>query len=494
MKRREFIATASASFVASMSFHDFHAIAQTISHNDKSWTSDNIFLQGINAPVFDEVDINNLKVTGEIPPDLEGMYVRNGPNPMFKPSTYNYPLEGDGMLHAIYFEGGKARYRNRWIMTRGLIDEMFEGKPIPELKWRNYANTNIIARGGMLLALYEMGLPYQITPELETIGEWDFKGKIEHAMTAHPRLDPETGELHFFHYSLFNPPYLVYYVADRQGKIIRKSPIDLPTPALIHDMAMTKNYVIFFHCPLVFDMQRAMKCGVPLVWKPEEGTKIILVNRRDLKQKPLFIETESFWAWHFMNAFEADKKITIDFAYYPQIKLESTLDAILSTKSNFQRIVIELETKAIKHQTLDDRTVDLPTFDLRKIGQPYQFGYMPHIDLDLVFQKKIPNYFPELIQYNVVKQTTKVHRFSTGCYGGEAVFAPKKNSLSELDGYIMTLVFDENKQTSDLVIIDPANFDREPIAIVHLSVRVPMGFHGNWIAKDALVISNPVEQ
>ncbi len=489
MKRREFLTTVFLSFLASLTTPTLRGHSQPVSKTwkqYKSWKSDNIFLQGINAPVFYETDLDNLNVTGIIPPHLEGIYIRNGPNPLFKPSSYNYPLEGDGMLHAFYFEGSKVRYRNRWIWTRGLKYEFYEGKALPELKFHNYANTNIIAHAGVILALYEVGLPYQVTPELETIGQWDFQGNIEQSMTAHPKLDPKTGELHFFRYSLLNPPYLTYYVANRQGEIIRTLPIDLPQAALIHDMAMTKNYVIFFHCPLVFEMQRAMKCNSPFVWKPEAGTKIILVHRHDWKRKPLELETEAFWLWHFMNAYEENEQIVIDFVYYPQIQLESTLEAIFASKAHLHRFAVNPDAKTIKSQPLDDRFIDLPTIDLRQTGRPYRFGYAPYIDLNLAAQKKIPNYYPELIQYNLVNQTSKVHRFQPGCYGGEAVFAPQKNGGSELDGYVMTLVFDENKQTSDLVILDPANFEAEPIATIHLPVRVPSGFHGNWIPKDAI--------
>ena len=381
-----------------------------------SWKSDHIFLQGINAPVFYETDIDNLKVTGEIPPDLEGIYIRNGPNPLLKPSSYNYPLEGDGMLHAFYFQGSQVHYRNRWIWTRGLRYEFYEGKALPELKFRNYANTNIIAHAGMMLALYEVGLPYRISPELETVGRWDFQGDIEQSMTAHPKFDPQTGELHFFSYSLFNPPYLTYYVADRQGEIIRRVPIDLPQPSLIHDMAIAENYVIFFDCPLVFEMQRAMKCNSPFAWKPEMGTRIILVDRHDWQQNPIKLETEAFWLWHFMNAYQENEQIVIDFVHYPQIKLESTLEAILETKAHLHRFTVNPEAKTVKSQPLDDRFVDLPTIDLRQTGRSYQFGYAPYIDLELATQKKIPNYYPEIIQYDMNKQASKVHRFKPGCF------------------------------------------------------------------------------
>ena len=493
MNRKEFITKFMASTIASVSFNHFPVLcaqqrrfqrSQTHYQSWKTypnWESDNVFLKGINAPVFHEVEIDSLPVTGEIPLDIEGMYLRNGSNPMFKPSTYNYPLEGDGMLHRFYFQQGKVSYRNRWLKTRGLVYEMFEGKQLEEFKFKNSANTNIISHAGKILALYEIGLPYEVTPELETVGEWNFEGELEQSMTAHPKKDIATGELHFYRYSLFNQPYLHYYIADRQGKIIRKSAIDIAKPVLIHDMALTKNYAIFFVNPLVFDMEKAMNHQTPFTWQPDQGTNIILVNRHHPEQKPISLTTEAFWVWHFMNAYEENNQIIVDCIYYPQMNLEPTMKAMLTNRSNLERAIIDLHDRTVTLEKLDDRYVDFPCIDGRKLGQPYRFGYVPYIDTSLWSQKKIPNYFPELIQYDLIARTEKIHRFRPGVYGAEATFIPRSNSSSELEGYIITLVFDENKNTSELLILDPHNFEGEPLAVVHLPVRVPSGFHGNWL-------------
>jgi carotenoid cleavage dioxygenase len=390
------------------------------------------------------------------------------------------------MLHAVYFHNSKVRYRNRWIVTKGLLYQMQAGQALPELRFSNCANTNIIAHAGTLLALYEIGLPYQITPELETVGEWNFQGATNRTMTAHPRLDPDTGELHFYRYSFFTQPYLTYYVADAKGNLLREVPLALPRPGLLHDMIISENYVIFFHCPLVFNFQQAMQCGSPFVWNPNYGTRIGLIHRHDLQQPPIWIDTEPFWVWHFMNAFETNGQITVDFAYYPNMSLDNRLASVLAHRSTFRRAVIDPNTKAVHYQPLDDRIVEFPTFDRRQTGKPYQFGYMSHLDLDWITQTGIPNYFSELIQYDITNQTSRVHRFPAGCYGGEAAVIPKPNGQAESDSYVMCWVYNEPQQTSDLVILDASRFDEAPIAQIHLPVRVPMGAHGNWIAQSAL--------
>lgn len=484
MKRRQFLIQSSLAAMTAIAYHQLPSQSSPIykQHKSyKSWKSDNSFLQGINAPVFEEVDISNLKISGDIPKELQGMYVRNGPNPMFKPESYSYPIEGDGMLHGVYFNNGEVSYKNRWIQTRGLAYEMFEGQQLSEFKFKNYANTNIIGYGDKLLALYEIGLPYEINKNLETIGEWNFNGQLGQSMTAHPKLDPKTGEFHFYRYSLFSTPYLHYYIADKSGSIIKEIPIDIPYPVMLHDMVITENYAIFFDCPLIFNVDKAKVDQGPFLWQPEKGTTIILVDRHDANKKPIYLKTDAFWLWHFMNGFEKDGKLFIDFAYYPGIKLDSSLENALSNPSNLQRITIDIKTNQIISEKLDDHYVDFPIINSQKIGQSYRFGYTIHIDTDIISQKKRHNYFPALIQYDLVKKTNKIHKFKPGCYGGEPAFIPSKKGQSELDGYVVTFVYNENTNTSDFVIIDPRNFESEPIATVHLPVRVPSGFHGNWI-------------
>ncbi len=486
MKRRQFLIQSSLAAMTAIAYHQLPSQSTPIYQqykSYKSWKSNNSFLQGINAPVFEEVEITNLKISGNIPEELQGMYVRNGPNPMFKPSSYNYPLEGDGMLHSIDLNQGKVSYKNRWIQTRGLAYEMFEGQELSELKFKNYANTNIIGYGDQLLALYEIGLPYAINKNLETIGEWDFNGQLEQSMTAHPKLDPKTGELHFYRYSFFNTPYLHYYIADKNGNIIRETPINVPKPVMFHDMVITENYAVFFDCPLVFNLQQAKENNNPFIWQPEEGTTIILVDRHDRNKQPIYLKTDAFWVWHFMNGFEANHQLFVDFLAYPKIQLESNWESMLTHSSKLQRLTINLETHAMDFEDLDDRSVELPAINQNYLGTAYQFGYAPYYDSELSSRKKVPNLSPSLIQYDLVKKTHKIHQFKPGCYGGEAAFIPQPNGQSELDGYVVTFVYNENTNTSDFVIIDPRNFESEPLATVHLPVRVPSGFHGNWIAN-----------
>lgn len=228
-------------------------------------TTVNLYLDGNFAPVRQEITTETLKVIGELPCDLSGMFVRNGPNPQWTPIGQYHWFDGDGMLHGVRITNGKATYRNRYIRTQGWQIEHEAGKavwsglmepPQPELPSKNTGNTALIWHTGQLLALWEGGAPHAIqVPELATIGEYTYNHKLNSAFTAHPKVDPVTGEMMFFGYS-FAPPYLQYSVVSASGELVRTVPIDLQIGVMMHDFAITSNYTIFMDLPLTFSVER----------------------------------------------------------------------------------------------------------------------------------------------------------------------------------------------------------------------------------------------
>jgi carotenoid cleavage dioxygenase len=166
-----------------------------------------------------ECDAPFLKVVGELPRELNGTLYRNGPNPQFEVSGAHWFL-GDGMLHAFHLENGRASYRNRWVRTpkwqaehdagRALFAG-FGGRKLPDAPAASctdsgVANTNIIFHAGRLLALEEGHLPTEIEPgTLNRRGYCDYDGAIAGPFTAHPKIDPLTGEMVFFGYNAAGP-------------------------------------------------------------------------------------------------------------------------------------------------------------------------------------------------------------------------------------------------------------------------------------------------
>ena len=287
------------------------------------YDSANPFLNGNYAPWREEGDAFDLEIEGELPRELNGALYRIGPNPHFKPLGRYHWFDGDGMVHAFILRDGRAAYRNRYVRTDGLKAEMKQGRALfgglieqaremaPDLPpFKNAANTNIIGYANRLLALFEAGLPHELKPlTLETVGLFDFGGKLGGPMTAHPKFDPVNGDLLFFGYQPF-PPYATWYRAGRDGKLIESRPIDTGLPVMMHDFIATDNYAIFFVCPSVFHIENAA-AGKPLImWEPDHGTRIGAMNRKTGDVK--WFQDEAFFVFHFLNAYEENGSLIVD--------------------------------------------------------------------------------------------------------------------------------------------------------------------------------------
>ncbi len=212
------------------------------------------WVQGNFAPVTTEETLTELTVTGEIPDELTGLFVRNGSNPSTGEALHWFL--GDGMVHGVRLEGGKALwYRNRYVTTplqqsgKGLME--FGGVPGRQ---NNQSNVSVISHGGRLLSLGEVGWPFELsTEDLSTAGPFDFAGRLGATMTAHPKVDPATGRMHFFGYDITRPT-ITYYAADPDGVIDTVSPIDVGTVTMIHDFAITDRHAVFWIGPVVFGL------------------------------------------------------------------------------------------------------------------------------------------------------------------------------------------------------------------------------------------------
>jgi len=240
-------------------------------------TISNRYLTGDYAPVHNELTNAPLAVEGQLPTELNGTYLRIGPNPIDSahPDTYHW-FQGDGMVHAVTIAQGQARYSNQWVRTDRAANQLNEhplaDQPpdvIPDAI--SVANTGLVAHAGRILALYEVALPVEIRADGSTAGRYDFDGRLQSAMTAHPKIDPSTGELHFFGYNILGPPYLRYHVADKTGLLMRTEEIAIPGPSMMHDFAITQDHIVWFDLPVLFDLDLASQGRFPYEWRPNYG-------------------------------------------------------------------------------------------------------------------------------------------------------------------------------------------------------------------------------
>jgi len=454
----------------------------------------NPYLSGNYAPVQDELEIKNLKVFGEIPKELRGIYMRNGPNPTFPPISYTYPYDGDGMIHAIYIGDGKADYRNRYVQTKGLLKETKAGKSLyggilklmpmdpqwadPEdepIAMKNGAFIHVIRHGGDYLALSEGAPAYKMTSQLKTVAEWNpcnSKQPIE--VCAHTRLDPLNGDLWFINYALI-PPYLTIYRFDKTGTVIQKWDIEKPHCSMVHDFILTKNYVIVFDCPVIFDLDQIMTGGSVLNWQPELGVRIGIMPRKGGKMR--WLETEPFFVFHFANAYEHENKIIIDYVRHEKLVMLSDANNADKIPPSLYRTTINLDEGTTSHRALDDRTIEFPRIREDRDTLQHQFIYIPTRTPDIHNMRAMN----ALVKYDVKSQQTQVHEFGQHAEIGEAVFAPSDTHKSEDDGYLMLFIYDSTTNQSEFIILDAMNFKNEPLARIKLPRRIPNGLHGSWM-------------
>ncbi|MFS0517705.1 carotenoid oxygenase family protein [Nostoc sp. UIC 10607] len=446
------------------------------------------------APIHEEITTDKLLVIGELPLDLSGMFVRNGPNPQWTPIGEYHWFDGDGMLHGVQISNGVATYCNRYVQTAGWKKEREAGKALwsglleppqmdnPHGGYKNTANTALVWHAGQMLALNEGGKPHAIKlPELETIGEYTYNGKLVSAFTAHPKVDPVTGEMIFFGYSLFVPPYLQYSVVSAQGELLRTVPIDLPMGVMMHDFAITENYTIFMDLPLTFSAERSQRGEPVMMFERDRPSRFGILPRHGNNSNIRWFESPSCYVFHTLNAYEEGDEVVLIACRMSSTTVLSSDNLQLDPEGNISRLHrwrFNLSTGTVHEEMLDDVASEFPRVNENLLGRKTGYGYsnkMANSPLPL---------FEGIIKYNFSSGQSQTHEFGQGRYGGEAVFAPRPGAIAEDDGWLITFVHDENSNTSELVVVNAQDVTAEPVARVIIPQRVPYGFHGAWVAQE----------
>jgi carotenoid cleavage dioxygenase-like enzyme len=427
-------------------------------------TTTPFYLSGNYAPVADEIVAVDLPVAGRLPAALHGRYVRNGPNPIGPASGHWFA--GDGMLHGVALADGRACwYRSRWVRTpqfraHAIGQERPNDGP-PDLE-DGPANTNIVRHAGRTLALVETSFPVEVTAELETVGPYDYAGRLTTAMTAHPKVCPRTGEMHGFAYG-FVPPFLTYHRIDAQGTLVRSSVIDVPGSTMIHDFALTERNVVFMDLPVVFDMDAVMRGdGLPYRWSDSYGARVGVMSREDGVGAVRWFDVEPCYVFHTLNAFDIDGGVVVDVIRYPELWRNGTEAEF--PPACLHRWTIDMAAGIVREQPLDDRPLEFPRLDERRLGARHRYGYA--VNDGGVFR------------YDADTGAVDQWAPAPGCVPSEAVFVAAGDAEDE--GWLLSYVYDMGRDTSDLVVLAAGDLAAGPVATVMLPRRVPFGFHGNW--------------
>lgn len=446
-------------------------------------TAGNPYLSGVHAPMTQELEISDLRVTGTIPAGLNGNYLRIGPNPLDADAQRYHWFTGDGMVHGLAITGGKALwYKNRSIRTPHVAAvKSIEPAPGPR-RGDGPVNTNVVAIGGKTFALIEAGgTPMALSRDLESQTYNNFDGTLAGAFSAHPHLDPLTGEHHAICYEGFQPGTFSHVVIDATGKVIREEPISLPHAPMIHDCAITQHYVIVLDLPVCFSMDALGKGSTfPYNWQPGLPSRVGLMPRNGTQADIIWCPVDPCYAFHAVNAYDRpDGQVELDLCVYENMFLEGAPGPDNRSRSRgMERWTIDPETQSVAIRTIDAAPQEFPRLDERLFGQPYRYAYALALPTDPSDQfLGTSRYY----RHDLWEGTRQVHDFGEGRLPGEFVFVPKSEDSAEEDGWMIGLVIDVANETSDLVILDAARFEEAPVAMVHLPHRVPPGFHGNWI-------------
>jgi carotenoid cleavage dioxygenase-like enzyme len=463
-------------------------------------TEVNPYLEGPFAPTQEEVTIPDLEVVGAVPEDLNGVYVRNGPNPQFQPVGRYHWFDGDGMVHAVHISEGRATYRNRWVRTGGFERERDAGatlwRGIME-PWRDNprdepekdtANTDVIFHNERLLALwYRAGKPYALDPlTLETLGAEDFDGTLRCEVSAHAKVDERTGELCFFDYGL-KRPYMRYGVVSPDGVVRHFVGIDLPAPRLPHDMAITERYSILMDLPLMNDPEASRVGRYKLFFDRGTPSRFGVIPRYGKADEVRWFEAEPCFIYHSVNAWEEGDEIVMDVCRVkrpePRTDLDGPLAQMLSylrLDAHLHRYRFDLRSGRTSEQVVDDDNSEFPSINLGMVGRRSRYAYNMHISPESTLL------FDGLVKYDLDSGAAETHWFGDGRWGSEAPFAPRPGAVAEDDGYLVSYVYDEREQRSEVEVLDAADVGAGPICRIKLPVRVPLGFHATWVPGERL--------
>jgi carotenoid cleavage dioxygenase len=447
-----------------------------------------VYLQGLYAPVADEIDAVDLPVEGSLPPELTGRYLRNGPNPLPGEVPPHW-FAGHGMLHGVRIRGGRAEwYRNRWVRTGAL-----EGRPFVTPRGVDLsavtANTSIVEHAGHLFALVESGLPYEMGPDLDTRGPCDFSGRLTTAMTAHPKTDPATGDLHFFGYSAM-PPFLTYHRLSAAGELVASRPVVVPGPTMMHDFAITASHVVWLDLPMTFQWAR-LAGGIPFGWDDGYGARLGIMRQDDPAASVRWFDVDPCYVFHVGTAHDDDAgRVVLDGVRYSPADVAVMWDgapptprdtdpaahAAAAGSARLHRWILDPATGRVSETVLDERGLEFPTLDDALVGRRARYRYAVATSPTA----------SAVLKLDLDGGSAVAHELGADVAAGEAVFVPAADgSRREDDGWLLTITTRRDGSASQLLVLD-ASDPRRAVATVTLPRGVPAGFHGSWIPDTRL--------
>jgi carotenoid cleavage dioxygenase len=475
------------------------------------------FLQKNYAPIGDELSnvlLEHDATTNPLQEDFpNGMFVRNGPNPQFRPAGNYHWFDGDGMIHGVSFKDGVVKYNNRYIVTEKYKTEKEAGRSISlglmdsgnPFVWlhklfskyvyganhypdKNPANTSLIHHAGKLLATFEGAMPYEIElPTLNTIGLHQFDKKYTGvSFTAHPKIDPVTGEMICFNYTFSQAPFIKYHIIDKDGQVTHSTPLEeSPHVTMVHDFVITEKYTVFFFYSLVLDTKRVGRGLPPFYFDHDKPTKVCVIPRYFKTGDPTiqWFDVKPCMIFHHVNGYEQGNEIIVRTCRISEFSLEFNKEDREETKSTLYEYRFNLETKNVQEGPLLLRSenaleeaphklyCDFPVINSENVGRKNRYMWAaresPLGGFDL----------PTVIKVDLETLTYAEHA-CTGSSTGEWVHV--STGTNEDDGYMVGFMYNEKLNSSTVQIVRAK--DMKGVTTYTLPRRIPYGFHGLFVS------------
>jgi all-trans-8'-apo-beta-carotenal 15,15'-oxygenase len=458
--------------------------------------------------LLDEHDYVIDEVDGKLPAGLRGTLYRNGPG---KWEAGGQPLghifDGDGMLSMFAIDDGRVRYRNRYVRTNHYLGAR-ESRGAPERGFgtlkpggilanalrlpANVANTSVVLHAGELLALWEGGNPYALDPDtLDTLGPQNFDGGLRWlgAFSAHPKVDPLTGDLFNFGIEVFPRPMLRCYRLDPRGRLHHLRDVHIPEPVFNHDVALTERHMVFVLDPITMDLfgLPAVALGLrsfdnALRFRASKGTTIVLVPRDG--SKPRVLQTEALMHFHVNNAYEDATDTVVDLVVWDVDwnELNSNLRDFRTTDGlgyggHLTRLRITQDGQ-IQREQLSQAAGEFPQHDWRLTGRPHRYSYLAVRTGDSI----APN---AIVKTDHQTTADRSHELAASHAVSEPIFVPRTADAAEDDGWLLAVAYDPAEHRSRLLVLDARDPGRAPLFIGYLSHHVPQSFHGTFTRRVA---------
>ncbi|KAL4601063.1 hypothetical protein ACB092_11G244700 [Castanea dentata] len=478
---------------------------------------------------------------------LNREFVRVGPNPKFSPVAGYYC-----MIHGLRIKDGKATYVSRYVRTsqikqeeyfggakfmkigdlKGLIGLLMVNMQILRTKLKvlddtygyGTANTAMVYHHGKLLALSEADKPlttlffhggrkeilrnadffviyglHQVTwMDLQTLGMLGYDKRLSHSFTAHPKVDPFTGEMFTFGYS-HTPPYITYRVISKDGFMHDPVPITILDPIMMHDFAITENYAIFMDLPLYFRPKEMVK-GNKLIFT-FDATKnarfgVLPRYAKDELQIRWF-ELPNCFIFHNANAWEEEDEVVLITCRLQNPDLDMVNGVVKEKLENFTNELYEMRFNMkiglASQKKLSASAVDFPRVNESNTGRRQRYVYGTILDsiakvtgiikFDLHAEPDTGK-----TKLAVGGNVLGIYDLGPGRFGSEAVFVPRVPGITseDDDGYLIFFAHDENTGKSSVNVIDAKTMSPDPVAVVEMLRRVPFGFHAFFVTEEQL--------